>query len=59
MMSQQRIYPKMGNPKKGCGQTGVQNTPLAAAAETLPLGFGRQDTHHQVFYRLVDFSHAV
>jgi hypothetical protein len=59
MMSQQRIYPKMGNAKKGSGQTGVQHTALEAAAETPPAGFGRQNTHHQVFYHLVDFSHAV
>ena len=59
MMSQRRIYPKMGNSKKEGGLTGVQRKALEAAAETLPTGFGRQDTHHQVLQHFVIVSHAV
>ena len=41
------------------GQTSDQDKALEAAAETLPAGFGRQDTHHQVLHRFVIVSHAV
>jgi hypothetical protein len=41
------------------GQTSDQDKALEAAAETLPAGFGRQDTHHQVLYRFVIFLHVV
>jgi hypothetical protein len=61
MMSQQRIYPKMGTRKRDAGEggrTGVQRKALEAAAETLPIGFGRQNTHHQVLQHFVIFSHA-
>jgi hypothetical protein len=44
--------------ERGDAQTGVQDKALESAAETLPAGLGRQDTHHQVLQHFVIFSHA-
>ncbi len=49
---------KNGKLKKGQSESGVQDNALEAAAETLPAGSGRQDTHHQVLQHFVILSHA-